>query len=56
MRSKVFYLFIHPTGPEIVVAVICGLSIGIGLGHILFTNGISSLKELVEFIKKEFKK
>ena len=56
MLSKVFYLFMHPTGPEIAFAVIVGLSIGFGIGYFIDVNGISSWKEFREFIKREFKK
>ena len=56
MFSKVFYSFMHPTGPQIVVAVIGGLAMGIGIGYLINANGISSVKEFIEFIKKEFKK
>ena len=52
MFSKAFYIFMHPTGPEIVVAIIGGLSMGFVIGYILDFNSISSLKEFIDFIKR----
>jgi uncharacterized membrane protein (DUF106 family) len=56
MFSKAFYLFMHPTGPEIVVAIVIGLLMGIATGYLMDINDISSWKELIEFLKKEFKR
>jgi hypothetical protein len=53
MKNIIRLFFAYPTGQEVAFAVVVGLSIGIGLGHILFTNGIYSWKEFFTFIKKD---